>query len=337
MLINFNDRHAITVSGINNCPGKAICDGDLVLFTMKKTIFLLVLVLIMGICTGCGKENTEIEKSCMKEQTTSESSENDEIHLDDELNIDFTCDYSEDIKEDVDDVVAASTSLQEELTNMEKVTQKYTPLAEAAQTQGEMNVAAHWLYTIWDTELNNLWSRLSSSADRQTKEKLLAEQRNWIDLKEEVTLLNIGSREENGSMYPLLQDSYLEEITKNRAYVVARELAKIKGEDFAMPEVSAKYGTFVDNQETGDIYSSLITRQNWEGTDEAVISIYRQGEMEGSFVDHGNGELSFTSEDGSVKGMIKIDGWNGASFKVTETYGESPFSAGEEVEFPFAF
>ena len=283
---------------------------------MKKIISLLVLVLSMGIYTGCGKENTEIENSRMEEQTTPENSENDEIHLEDELNIDFTCDYSESIKEDVDDVVAASTSLQEELTNMEKVTQKYTPLAEAAQTQGEMNVAAHWLYTIWDTELNNLWSRLSSSADRQTKEKLLAEQRNWIDLKEEVTLLNIGSREENGSMYPLLQDSYLEEITKNRAYVLARELAKIKGEDFAMPEVSAKYGTFVDNQGTGDIY--------------------RQGEMEGSFVDHGNGELSFTSEDGSVKGMIKIDGWNGASFKVTETYGESPFSAGEEFEFPFA-
>ena len=104
-----------------------------------------------------------------------------------------------------------------------------------------------------------------------------------------------------------------------------------------MPEVSAKYGTFVDNQGTGDIYSSLLTRQNWEGKDEAVISIYRQGEMEGSFVDHGNGELSFTSEDGSVKGMIKIDGWNGASFKVTEIYGEFPFSVGEEFEFPFAF
>lgn len=138
-------------------------------------------------------------------------------------------------------------------------------------------------------------------------------------------------------MYPLLQNSYLEEITKNRAYVLARELAKIKGEDFAMPEVSAKYGTFVDNQGTGDIYSSLLTRQNWEGKDEAVISIYRQGEMEGSFVDNGNGELNFTSEDGSVKGMIKIDGWNGASFKVTEIYGEFPFSVGEEFEFPFAF
>ena len=337
MLINFNDRHAITVSGINNCPGKAICDGDLVLFTMKKTIYLLVLVLSMGIYTGCGKENTEIQNSRMEEQTTPENSENDEIHLEDGLKIDFTRDYSEDIKEDVDDVVADSTSLQEELTNMEKVTQKYTPLAEAAQTQGEMNVAAQWLYTIWDTELNNLWGRLSSSADRQTKEKLLAEQRNWIDLKEEVTLLNIGSREESGSMYPLLQDSYLEEITKNRAYVLARELAKIKGEDFAMPEVSAKYGTFVDDQGTGDIYSSLLTRQNWEGKDEAVISIYRQGEMEGSFVDNGNGELEFSSEDGSVKGIIQINGWDGASFEVTETSNPDAFPVGQKTEFPFAF
>ena len=55
-------------------------------------------------------------------------------------------------------------------------------------------------------------------------------------MKEEVTLLDIGSYEENGSMYPLLQNSYLEEITKNRAYVIANELAKIKGESFVMPK-----------------------------------------------------------------------------------------------------
>ncbi|MFW5677515.1 MAG: DUF1311 domain-containing protein, partial [Acetivibrio ethanolgignens] len=64
---------------------------------------------------------------------------------------------------------------------------------------------------------------------------------------------------------------------------------------------------------------------------------YRQGETEGTFVDNGNGELAFTSDDGSVKGIIKINGWNGASFKVTETSGESVFSVGEEVKFPFAF
>ena len=304
---------------------------------MKKRIHLLAFVLIMGICIGCGKENTAIETFQTEEQTTSTSSETHEFELNGELKIDFAYDYSEDIKADVDDVVSKSTSLQEELTNIEKITQKYTPLAEAAQTQSEMNIAAQWLYTIWDTELNNLWSRFSSSADQQTKENLLADQRNWINMKEKVTSLSIGSREENGSMYPLLQSSFQEEITKNRAYVLARELAKIKGEDFVMPEISKKYGTFVDNQGTGDIYSSLITRQNGEGNDEALISIYRQGEMEGSFVDNGNGELLFTSEDGNVRGIIKIDGWNGASFKVTEIDGDSPFYAGEVVEFPFTF
>ncbi len=304
---------------------------------MRKTIYMLTLVLVMGICIGCDKENTEIENPTEEEQSISTSSEKDEFQLSDGLKIDFTYDYSEDIKADVDNVVLNSTSLQEELTNIDKITQKYTPLAEAAQTQGEMNIAAQWLYTIWDAELNNLWSRFSNSADRQTKENLLADQRNWINMKEEITLLSIGSREENGSMYPLLESSFLEEITEKRAYVLARELAKIKGEDFVMPEVSTKYGTFVDNQGTGDIYSFLITRQNWKDEDEAVISIYRQGETEGSFVDHGNGELFFTSKDGSVKGTIKIDGWDGASFKVTEISGESPFAVGEEFEFPFAF
>lgn len=303
---------------------------------MRKTIYMLTLVLVMGICIGC-KENTEIENPTEEEQSISTSSEKDEFQLSDELKIDFTYDYSEDIKADVDNVVLNSTSLQEELTNIDKITQKYTPLAEAAQTQGEMNIAAQWLYTIWDAELNNLWSRFSNSADRQTKENLLVDQRNWINMKEEITLLSIGSREENGSMYSLLESSFLEEITEKRAYVLARELAKIKGEDFVMPEVSTKYGTFVDNQGTGDIYSSLITRQNWKDEDEAVISIYRQGETEGSFVDHGNGELFFTSKDGSVKGTIKIDGWDGASFKVTEISGDSHFAVGEEFEFPFAF
>ena len=126
-------------------------------------------------------------------------------------------------------MVSGSASLQDELENIENIVKKYTPLAQAAQTQTEMNLSSRWFFDIWDTELNNLWSRFSDLADPQTKEKILTEQRNWIDMKEEVTLLDIGSYEENGSMYPLLQNSYLEEITKNRAYVIANELAKIKG------------------------------------------------------------------------------------------------------------
>lgn len=311
---------------------------------MKKRIYMMTLILMVGLCIGCGKEGTESnvlsiesKSSQVEEQSNSASIASKDIELKDTLKMDFTYDYSDDIKADVDYVVSGSASLQKELENIEKIIQKYTPLAQAAQTQGEMNTSSRWFFVIWDTELNNLWSRFSKSADQQTKEKLLAEQRNWIALKEEVTLLSLGFGEENGSMYPLLQNSFLEEITKNRAYALANELAKIKGESFVMPEKSAKYGLFVDNQGTGNVYSFLITRQEWAGDDEAIISIYRQGETEGTFVDNGNGELAFTSDDGSVKGIIKINGWNGASFKVTETSGESVFSVGEEVKFPFAF
>lgn len=263
--------------------------------------------------------------------------ENNDIELDDKLETDFTYDYSENIKADVDHVVSGSASLQEELENIEKVIQKYTPLAETAQTQGEMNVSSKWFLVIWDTELNSLWNRFSNSADQQTKENILAEQRNWIDMKEEATLTCIGSSEENGSMYPMLVNSYLEEITKNRAYVLANELSKITGESFVMPDRSAKYGFFVDNQETGSIYSSLVTQQGYSGDDEAIISIYRVGEIRGTFVDGGNGELDFISDDGSVKGIIKINGWNGASFTVTETSEKSTVSVGEEFTFPFVF
>ena len=64
--------------------------------------------------------------------------------------------------------------------------------------------------------------------------------------------------------------------------------------------------------------------------DEAVISIYRQGELKGSFVDNGNGELEFSSEDGSVKGIIQINGWDGASFEVTETSNPDAFPVGQK-------
>ena len=306
---------------------------------MKKRIYVMTLALMFGLCSGCGKEQADSESQSIQaeEQTETDSKINNDAELNDNLEIDFTFDYSEDIKADVDYVASNATSLQEELENIEQIIQKYTPLAQSAQSQMEMNISSRWFFVIWDTELNSLWSRFSNSADPQTKERVLAEQRNWIDMKEEVTLLSLGTAEENGSMYPLLQNSFLEEITKNRAYVLANELAKIKGESFAMPEVSEKYGLFVDNQGTGDVYSFLITRQGWEGDDEAIISIYRQGETEGTFTDNGNGELNFTSDDGSVKGIIKINGWNGASFEITEISGASAFSVGEIFEFPFVF
>ena len=118
----------------------------------------------------------------------------DDIELKDTIEIDFTYDYTEDIKADVAYVASNSSSLQEELKNIDTITQKYTLLAESALTQGEMNVASQWLYVIWDTELNNLWRRFSSLANQDTKEMVLEEQRNWIARAMIDFLLSTGIR-----------------------------------------------------------------------------------------------------------------------------------------------
>lgn len=281
-------------------------------------------------CASKKEENQSVNDN-------SEMTSENNIGLKDTIEVDFTRDYTEDIKADVAYVASNSSSLQEELKNIDTITQKYTLLAKSALTQGEMNVASQWLYVIWDTELNNLWSRFSSLAEMDTKEMVLEEQRNWISMKEEVTLMSLGLPEENGSMYTMNVNSLWEEYTKNRAYFIANELAQIKGESFVMPEASTKYGLFVANYGTGSVYSSLITQQDWEGEDKAIISIDRQGKIEGNFIDNGNGNLDFISDDGSIKGTIQINGWYGATFEVTETIGAVPFSKGEKFEFPVAF
>ena len=48
---------------------------------MRKTIYMLTLVLVMGICIGCDKENTEIENPTEEEQSISTSSEKDEFSI----------------------------------------------------------------------------------------------------------------------------------------------------------------------------------------------------------------------------------------------------------------
>lgn len=284
-----------------------------------------------------GNSATE-NPSTKAEQET--NTENNKTGFNSELEVDFSYDYSEDIKADIDYVVSSSASLQNELENVEKIIQKYNLLAGKAQTQTELNLSSEWLFVIWDTALNSLWSRFSNSADQQTKENFLADQRNWIDMKEEAVLESVGSSEENGSMYPMLVNAFLEGITRNRAYVIANELAKIKGESFMLPEKS-KYGLFADNQGTGDIYSFLMTRQGESGDDEAVISIFGMGEISGTFVDNGDGELSFTSNDADtrmIEGIIKINGWDGAGFTVTEAPdGAWAWYIGKEMDFPFAF
>ncbi|SKC03112.1 Protein of unknown function [Lachnospiraceae bacterium] len=280
-------------------------------------------------------------------ENASDNSDNEEISdtditFDDEAEgtevggeFDFEHDYVTDIKADVDSAVASASSLKEELESIDKIEKKYEATFSKAENQAEMSAVAFWYYQIWDAELNSLWSRFSDSADAETKERVLKGQRAWNSMKEEVILENLGPRDEGGSIYPQLENSLLEEFTKNRCYIIAVELGKIKGENVTMPERS-EYGTYVDDQESGSVCSSLVTSLGWENDNVAKISIFRLGETEGNFTSKGNGELAYTSYEGDVEGIIRLNGWDGASFEVTKSDG-SPFTVGDKYEFNFVF
>lgn len=224
---------------------------------MKKRIYMITFVLMLGLCTGCSKGEKE-----KNEQIT----ENEIV----------------DIIEDIDDV------------DDEKI-------------DGEENEIANGV----------------GKTDAAVEES--------------------NHREENDILEIDFTKDYSEDIKADvddvilNAVSLQGELAKVKGESFEMPEISSKYGLFVDNQGTGSVYSYLNTKQGMEENDEAIISVYKQGEIEGSFIENKDGKLAFTADDGSVKGIIEISGWDGASFEVTETLDGSMFSVGEIVKFPFVF
>lgn len=253
----------------------------------------------------------------------------------DEADPDAFRDYGPEIEADVKAAVDSASSIQDEIDKIQDLVAKYALTASKAETQTEMNMMSGLTFSIWDRELNSLWSRISNQADEQTKERLLADQRNWNSMKDEVKLESIGRPEDGGSMYPMSENAFYEEITFNRCCILANELAKIKGESYSMPKRSM-YATYVDNQGTGNVYSTLITKTGMELDNEAVISIYRLGETEGTFSDKGNGVYEYVSYSENVKGIIRMNGWDGATFEVTECF-DCPFNAGDKYEFDFAF
>ncbi len=254
---------------------------------------------------------------------------------DDTSKLDYSYGYDDEIKVAVERAVAESNSFDEEFAKMDEIEECITNRRIDSETQADMNIASGYYFKVWDDELNNLWKRFTEQADEQTKERVLADQRNWNALKEEAALEALGPREEGGSIYPVLYNDFMENSTKTRCYVIAKELSAINGSSFTMPEKNFD-GMYIDNQGTGSVYGSLVITSGWETGFDAKISMYRVGELNGSVEKSGTDSLSFVSEDGVVKGIITY-GWDGATFEVTEINSESIVSVGEKYEFPFVF
>ena len=326
--------------------------------TMKRKIFCTFMITAACItiagCAGSGSEETagsifeaQTEASATNEDVQNvdvqssgtadtEPSDDGRVSICDETTeLDYSKDYTDEIKVAVERAVAESKSFDEEFAKMMGIEDSITARRSDSESQTDMDTAAGYYFMVWDCELNNLWNRFSEQADSETRERVLADQRNWNDMKEEAALDALGPGDQGGSIYPVLYSDFMENSTKTRCYAIAKELSRINGSAFTMPEKTFD-GMYVDNQGTGSIYGTLVITSGWESGFDARISLYRVGELDGSVEENGQGSLSFVSFDDAVKGTITY-GWDGAAFEVTEAGDGAVVSAGETFEFPFVF
>lgn len=254
---------------------------------------------------------------------------------DETTTLDYSKDYTDEIRVAVERAVSEATSFEDEFDKMGKIQDHITSRRNQDSTQVEMNMAASLYFQVWDAELNSLWNRFSESVDAQTKERVLEKQRHWNAMKQDAALEALGPQDQGGSIYPLLYDSFMEESTKGRCYELAKEIAAAKGTNFVMPEKQVQ-GVYVDNEGTDSIYSSLSVTESMESGYDARVSLYRTGEITGTVTEDGAGTFIFVSDDESIKADVTY-GWDGATFEVTEAGEDAIVNAGDKFEFPLVF
>ncbi len=98
-------------------------------------------------------------------------------------------------------------------------------LETEALNQIEMNDISRQIYEAWDNSLNYIWSLIKENLSEEEYEKLLNEQRSWIEEKEQ-KVKEAGAECEGGSMQPLLENGKAAELTRERAYELVEYLSE---------------------------------------------------------------------------------------------------------------
>ncbi len=304
---------------------------------MKKYI-LMVSIMAMSLLVGCGaaesQESTNQTTKPINVETTpaEEISQPQESDNDTNENVTekeeaeeapstpgslydtiFDENSAEIIADKINDIVESSNSLQEEIRKVEELSAEYIALLEEHDSQTDMNMISYRSEMVWDTELNNLWSRMSNDLDATTKEKTLSDLRVWNANKESIIIDTIGKAEDGGSIYSLLYNDLMESMVRKKVHELAEVYANYLGETYEKPDLSA-LGTYVDHQGTTDIYSSLMIRCSLAGEMEAIINIHRLATLTGAVTQEGN-ILHYTDSDSNLTGTITY-GWDGATFTV---------------------
>lgn len=183
---------------------------------MKKSILSWLLVIAI-VASGCAASNNSVSQTtaattpATTEKTATEAgTETTEAPVTEQTDAATTEAETEPAL--TDDVPDDYLALVEEQSNLLKAA-----LQQDTLKQSEMNMLSQQLYELWDGVLNDLWSKLQSSLPDEAFDKLLDEQIQWIEDKEDA-IEEAGKDFEGGSLYPLITNGEAAAITEARVY-----------------------------------------------------------------------------------------------------------------------
>ena len=251
--------------------------------------------------------------------------------------------YTKEVVESkVDEAVSKSSSLAEEMKEIENVAHSFTSYHNEDLGQQDMNALSFAELYTWEYEMNGLLDRISEDADPDKKDSIEIEQNKWID---DFDRCFEAFQWDDGSWASMINSQIQARFNKNRCIVLAKELAEIRGESFELPERFFKDNSYVSEDAALDISSGMENGSisiTYAPIDKNKIELLAYDPLiNENTISFETGYVFVFGTDGekneggtTVAGKITY-GWDGAVLSITESDNKD-LPAGTEISFPKA-
>ena len=242
------------------------------------------------------------------------------------------------VESKVDEAIKKSSSIADEIKDIEQIAFYYTCYHNASGLgQVDMNEYSCAETYTWEYEMQKLFDRILEETDASKKDSAKAEQDKW---KADFNRCYEAFQCVEGSWKAMIDAQIQARLIKSHCYILAKELADIRGENYELPERFYRENSYVSDG------AALDVAEGWEGGSISIIYAQKGKDRlelvaydplinENTISFKTSSVLQYGKEvdayDVAVEGKITY-GWDGATLTITKS-GYKNLPAGTKVQF----